>query len=146
MKFLEKFPWLAKMDKQKWVVILLVGILLLVIALPTEKKSPSLSPELPVEQEEESDYETQLERRLVELLEQMEGVGNVDVMITLEEAKEDGFYQNADKLPEVRGVLVVAEGASDSVTRVKIYEAVQALFSIDAHKISIVEMGAQEAK
>ena len=39
---------------------------------------------------------------------------------------------------------MVAQGASDDQVRVAIYEAIQALFSVDAHKISIVEMGSQE--
>ena len=39
---------------------------------------------------------------------------------------------------------MVAQGASDDHVRVEIYEAIQALFSVDAHKISIVEMGSQE--
>ena len=41
---------------------------------------------------------------------------------------------------EVTGVLIVAEGADNSVTIQKIQEAVMALFQIDAHKIRIMKM------
>ena len=53
-------------------------------------------------------------------------------------------YETKVITPEIRGICIVAQGAGDDEVRVKIYQAVQALFSIEAHKISIVEMGAQE--
>lgn len=57
---------------------------------------------------------------------------------------QDAPYETKTIEPKIRGVCVVAEGASDNRTKVAIYEAIQALFSVDAHKISIVEMGSQE--
>lgn len=39
--------------------------------------------------------------------------------------------------PDIEGVVVVCEGGDNSVLTVKIKEAVQALFSIDAHKIVV---------
>ena len=123
-------------------------------------------------------YERQMEQRLEEIIGQMDGVGMVDVMITLEDKGErvvaqdvnrrtdtteqqeevrretsteestvfsgEVPYETKVKAPEIRGICIVAQGAENSETKVKIYEAVQALFSIEAHKISIVEMGAQE--
>ena len=49
-------------------------------------------------------------------------------------------------MTELEGIdfCVVAEGAQNAEVRVRIYQAVQALFSVEAHKISIVEMGSQE--
>ena len=41
---------------------------------------------------------------------------------------------------EVTGVLIVAEGADNSVTVRKIQEAVMALFQVDAHRIRIMKM------
>lgn len=71
----------------------LVGVLLLVIAMPSgspakigavpEKNKEMREPkeeDAPMEQE---DYTAYLERRLKEVLEQMEGVGEVSVMITV---------------------------------------------------------------
>jgi len=49
-----------------------------------------------------------------------------------------GLYGSAGN--EVTGVLIVAEGADNSVTVRKIQEAVMALFQIDAHKIRIMKM------
>ena len=39
--------------------------------------------------------------------------------------------------PDIEGVVVVCEGGDNSALTVKIKEAVQALFSIDAHKIVV---------
>lgn len=173
---------LRNMDKQKWIVCIMIGILLLVIALPVE----SGTGEKRVGDEEQNQegkmttgqYERQMEQRLEEIIGQMDGVGMVDVMITLEDEGErvvaqdvnrrtdtteqqeevrretsteestvfsgEVPYETKVKVPEIRGICIVAQGAENSETKVKIYEAVQALFSIEAHKISIVEMGAQE--
>lgn len=181
-KWLQKYKEiLCHMDKQKWIVCILIGALLLVIAIPVEPKEKKTSQEEQTEAQEQVSgdaYEKQMEKRLERLLGQMDGVGSVDVMITLEDdgasvvaqdvnrtsstakqgeetrqetsAEESTVYSGEEPYqmkhttPKVRGVCVVAQGAGNSETRVKIYEAVQALFSIEAHKISIVEMGVQE--
>lgn len=173
---------LSHMDKQKWIVCILIGILLLVIAIPvepTEGKLAGKETDLANEKEVTSGtYERQMEKRLEKIIGQMEGVGEVDVMITLEDEGESVVAQDVNKktetteqqeevrretsseestvfagetpyetkvkAPEIRGICIVAQGAGNSETKVKIYEAVQALFAIEAHKISIVEMGAQE--
>ncbi len=46
--------------------------------------------------------------------------------------------------PEVEGVLVVAEGADDSIVKKNISEAVQVLFGIDAHRIKVAKKKAEE--
>lgn len=70
---------------------------------------------------------TELERRLEAILEGMEGVGNVNVMITLQ--KDD----------TVEGVAIVAEGGDNAVTVRNITEVVQALFYVDSHKIKVIK-------
>jgi stage III sporulation protein AG len=42
--------------------------------------------------------------------------------------------------PEVKGILVVAEGAGNVSIKNKIQETIEALFGLDAHKISIMKM------
>lgn len=147
-KWLEKYKSiLGRMDRQKWIVCILFGVLLLVIAIPVEPKTGASSKkkvETSEADEALDEYESQMEKRLEHLLEQMDGVGKVDVMIYSGASDDEEHYITQQKTPEVRGICVVAEGAGDSETRVKIYNAIQALFSIDAHKISIVEMGVQE--
>lgn len=79
----EKF---LKIPKQRWFLFLLLGILLLVIAIPvpkTEKNSVSLTGDGErVSAGTVQDTVTDMERRLENILRSMEGAGEVKVMIT----------------------------------------------------------------
>ena len=97
-------------------ILLLFGILLLVISIPTEEK-----------QSYREDTGTDLEKRLTNVLEKMEGVGKVQVMVT---------YQKDDN---VEGVVVVAEGGNNAVVIRNVTEVVQALFHVDSHKIKVIK-------
>ncbi len=103
--------WFKEKNLKKWfqkdnlIILILMGVLLVIIALPTkdgkeaEENSPAGeeirseepsgsdagSPETAASDEE---YAGQLERRLREMLSQMEGVGRVRVMITLKSSQE----------------------------------------------------------
>lgn len=83
------------LNKKKWqgkeimIVLIIIGIILVVLAIPTEKKETEEEEQNVSVSEEEQGlerdrYEEQLEERLEEILFQMEGVGRVEVMITLE--------------------------------------------------------------
>ena len=126
------------MTKQQWIVILLLGLLLSVIALPVSKKSSTPKQTILMDNSTQSTDEIQssLERRLQNILENVEGVGEVKVMLMTEE--QQGIYRSGET--EVRGVLIAAEGASDPVVVQKIQQAVMALFQIEAHKIKIMKM------
>ena len=78
--------------KDQLLILLLSGILLVVIAIPTDggkKKAPPDSGGDPAEElktatgQEPDSYEKRQEERLKEALEKVEGVGEVEVMITL---------------------------------------------------------------
>lgn len=103
-----------KLSKNHLVIGLLVGILLLVIAIPTG------------EMQIQGEGGTDLENRLVRILEGMEGVGDVAVMITFSE----------DEV--VEGVAVVAEGGGNAIVIRNITEVVQALFDVETHKIKVI--------
>lgn len=49
-------------------------------------------------------------------------------------------YISSETYPEIRGVLVVAQGGGDPVLVQQIQEAVMALFHVDAHKIKVLKM------
>lgn len=103
-----------KLNKNHLLIGLLVGILMLVIAIPTG------------EMQIQNEYSTELEKRLVTILEGMEGVGKVTVMIT----------SSNDKT--VEGVAIVAEGGGNSVVIRNITEVVEALFDVETHKIKVI--------
>lgn len=108
--------------KNQWLILLLVGILLVVIAIPTKSGSEEKGV---VDSKNWSTSET--EQRLENILSQMQGIGEVHVMITYKQENE------------VEGVVVVAEGGEQGVTVQKITEVVRALFDVDSHKIKVID-------
>lgn len=122
----------------KYLIYGLIGILAIVILFPTEMPNKSDSQQEVVIEGQE------LETRLKRVLSQMEGVGEVEVMITTQSEKTSVFGEENNQ--EVSGVVVVAEGADNPNVNSQITEAVKALFSIDVHKISIVKMRSGEEK
>ena len=108
--------------KNQWLILLLVGILLVVIAIPTKSETEEKSV---VDSKNWSTSET--EQRLENILSQMKGIGEVHVMITYKQENE------------VEGVVVVAEGGEQGVTVQKITEVVRALFDVDSHKIKVID-------
>lgn len=108
--------------KNQWLILLLVGILLVVIAIPTKSGTEEKGV---VDSKNWSTSET--EQRLENILGQMQGIGEVHVMITYRQENE------------VEGVVVVAEGGEQGVTVQKITEVVRALFDVDSHKIKVID-------
>ncbi len=87
---------LKKAGPEKWIILVAVGILIVVLAIPTKEKPKEES--LPVIQNEEvesSSYEADLELKLAALLSKIDGVGAVNVMITLEESEEIVFQTDS---------------------------------------------------
>ncbi len=146
----------ALLEKKKWtgkdlmIVIIIIGVLIAVLFIPTGAKKENNFAEIQESVSEESftdtslEYEEELEQRLEEILSQMEGVGEVEVMITLKstsKTQSNSFTYTAQKsYPEVEGVFVVTQGGDNSSVNLAITEAIQALFGIDVHKIKIVKM------
>jgi len=123
----------------KYIVIILMGLLILVMCIPTGNKTAQML------EEEVETVEGELETRLEHVLSSMEDVGEVEVMITTEDNQERVFGTPSEG-QKVCGVVVVAEGAGSATVNARISEAVKALFSIDVHKISIVKMRSQEER
>ena len=123
----------------KYIIFILVGLLILVMCIPTGTSSGELK------QEEETVSNGDMERQLENVLSAMEGVGKVKVMITTENERSS-VYGTTDTGTKVCGVVVVAEGAGNATINKRITETVKALFSIDVHKISIVKMRSQEER
>lgn len=123
------------MGWRQWSVLLLLGLLLAVAAMPVsekEKRSGNGEEEVRAEQ-------TELEKKLEEVLSGAEGVGKVRViLVTGPENGGDGFYTQENN--KITGVLVSAEGADDPVTARNIQQAVMALFQVEAHKIKVMKM------
>lgn len=59
--------------------------------------------------------------------------------VVLSDGTGDTPYITREIMPEVEGVLVVAQGAGNSAVKQSIYQAVQALFGVPAHKIKVLK-------
>lgn len=128
-----------------------------------------------------AEYEQQYELRLREILEKIVGVGNVDVLVTIDSTEEKVVYQNARESeqitnerdsngatrhitdvsregeivlhevsggqdpivtktirPNLRGVIIVANGAENTVVKKMLFEAVQKGLNVPPSRISIL--------
>ena len=110
--------------KNTWMILLLVGVLLVVIAIPTKTESKKSTLDI---YNEDNQNETDMEKRLENLLRQMQGVGEVHTMITYREDKQ------------VEGIVIIADGGGDAIIVRNITEVVRALFDVDSHKIKVIE-------
>lgn len=90
------FHFPEKLKKDQLLILLLSGILLLVIAIPTGNKEPSTEKTTSVSEDEntgtdtliDQTYVNYLEQHLAETLSMIEGAGKVTVMITLKSSSE----------------------------------------------------------
>lgn len=82
-----------KPEKSDFLILVLVGILLLVIALPVGNKEEKEQEESPVGTADRAETQSasgeELERRLEDILSRIDGAGEVEVMITY---KDSGTY------------------------------------------------------
>jgi len=175
----------------KFMFLFTLGLLLLTLSkfftkAEYQQKENDFSQLQPIQQQEISidnqSYEEKLEKQLSELLSQVEGVGNVNVMIVLEDEtliepafnvidtektseekdneggvrtivekqrnqqvvliRKNGGEEEAMVLkktaPKIKGILIVAEGASSSSIREKIIKSTSTLLDIPTYKISVL--------
>lgn len=90
--------WLERIkgfQKDQWLIVILIGVLLFIIVLPTGKKEKNKEERVEEKEAETAAteeagraYEGWLEERLEEALGQMEGVGRIKVMVTLADSGE----------------------------------------------------------
>lgn len=138
--FIEKI--LNKKGKEKILIVLLIGILLMVIAIPVKDESKNNN-SFVGSQDTDNDmytnwlkdynsditsYSTFIEQKLKNILSKVEGVGEVNVMVKINEDES------------IEGVIVVAGGGGNGTVSASITSAIEALLGIPAHKIKVLKM------
>lgn len=91
---------------------------------------------------EETAMATEEEIRLEEILSQMKGVGDTNVMITYQNVEEPDtvFSSESNKNNrKVEGVIVASEGAGDIIIKSNIIDAVATVFDIPASNVVVFE-------
>ena len=134
------------------VIVLVVIVLVIVLSTFGEKDTQEKTAEVA--------YAQQLSAQLEEVLSQIEGAGNVKVMITVASEGETVLatetIENADgsvttqpilvggevvvleeKNPEITGVLIVADGANDLNVRFNLLEAAASVLNINQSIIKV---------
>ena len=79
---------LKKLTKKQMLILLLCGALLMIIAIPAEKKDENTNQTGISAENDSTAYIQYLEQELEQMLSQMEGAGEVSCMLTLSESAE----------------------------------------------------------
>ena len=181
-KYLEKL--LYSKEKTKYILIIgMVGILLISIStlLPKNSNDKNMCGESKNLNLSTEAYVQQLEQKINSMISQIEGVGNSEVVITLENGVEN-VYANSErktsdsnenasgkqtnrnntqhdvvivdgsggkqalivtqKEPSVKGVVVVCEGADNSLIVKRVSDAVTKSLDIKTNRVSVVKRAA----
>ena len=108
-------------EHKKIIIVVLLIVLLIGAVYLIDKSKNAASTSV------ENYSKSQAELKLIEILSNIEGVGNTDVMIN----ENDG---------EILGVVIVCEGAKNIMTRNNILNAVSTALNIDKKIIAIYSM------
>lgn len=138
---------LRSMGPGQWIILLLLGLLLAVAAMPVSDQTHQDQTQKSLFSDTVGGKETgtiqveksRLEEKLEALLESVEGVGKVQVIVMSDENNETQAFSRSNAV-QVTGVLVSAEGGGDPVVVKNIQEAVMSLFQLEAHKIKVMKM------
>ncbi len=152
--------WLSFLDKsrnkQTLVTVLIIGIVLMLAAGSFSHDDAPVNTGAYIDSDE---YCRSLESKLKNILSEMKGVGDVSVMITLENRntvdisvknqsgeavlKRTGSTEEpvvtGELYPEIKGVVIAAQGAWDPDISEKIYYAAKAALDIGGSKIAVIE-------
>lgn len=137
---------LLQLNKEKIIFLFCAGLLLFVLALPSEKEEKTEPADLLVsygntDNEKEEmirSCEEMLELRVQNILQGVEGVGEVEVMVALKGEETVSMFDE-EPAQEVLGIIISADGGGSSVVKAEISEAMEALFGLPSHKIKVLK-------
>lgn len=162
--------WIKKRNKSDFVVLILLGVMVMIVAMPTGAKQSQKETQTQEQKGQQLQTEDSYKEQLKELLEHMDGVGKTRVMLTFSDEGTDQLDKNVTKdgnkkeettvvydtgdtrqpyvicrqMPKIEGVVVVAQGGGNAKTVTEISNAVMSLFPVEAHKVVVVKMSVQE--
>lgn len=119
---------LNKTKRDKIFIVILAGVLMMVIAMPTKSSSSKAVTSGSIYSDSSGDYDLTLGKELEEMLGNIEGVGTVKVLLKTSDERE------------VTGVMVVCEGGDDKNLVAYITDAINGLLGVPVHKIKVMKM------
>lgn len=162
---------ILKDEKKRINLLVCVGVAgMLMLALSEWKPQENLLSDAKAKEPvaaSQTDYAAQLQQQLCELISHVEGVGKVEVMVTLACEEEnvyatdsqtatDGSYSVSHVIlgdgglvetvqtPQVLGVAVVCEGGGDAAVQNRVSELITALTGVRSNHITVAQMAATE--
>lgn len=92
------------------------------------------------------EYSEQLKTQLLDIVSQIDGVGEVKVFLTMDNTGENVYLSNSDTKtksiePTVRGVVIVCDGGDDPIIVDRVLGAVTRSLSVSSDKVYITKLG-----
>ncbi len=92
------------------------------------------------------EYSAQLKEQLLDIVSQIDGVGEVKVFLTMDNSGENVYLTNSDTKtksiePTVRGVVIVCDGGDDPVVIDRVMGAVTRSLSVSSDRVYITKLG-----
>ena len=152
-----KFALLEKyMSKNKGVTLVALGVIIGLLLLFIDKNGLNPSPTIP-NQGDSYSYTEELESRLERMINNIDGVSDTSVMITLKSSSEVIYAldkeENREKhvivdnepvyvkeyVPEIEGVAVICKGGNSAIVIEKVTELLSSLLGIYSNHIYVTD-------
>lgn len=96
------------------------------------------------DQGQAEEYAARTEARLLEIVSQISGVGDVKIFLTMDNSGENVYLKNSDTKtisiePKVRGVVIVCDGGDDPLVISRVLDAVTKALNISSDKVCITK-------
>ena len=139
-----RFKWLEKIKNVKHIEIIVIAIFLVVLLLiyfstPRSKSNSNATikenTELTITR-----YIDNLEADLENTISKIRGVGNVNVLITLnlDNASIENDVIKTATFPKIKGIVIVASGVDNTSVKMNILRAVEAVVDISSGSVEIL--------
>ena len=137
------FKWFEKLKKVKHIEIYIAIIFIVIILLvymSSFKSNSKTNSTTTTNDMSITAYIDNLENSLEEILSSIGGVSNVKVLITLDinKAEVEDSQITLNEFPPIRGVIVTAKGVNNTMAKMKVLEAIQAVIDITNGNIQIL--------
>ena len=138
LKFFDKLKKVKHIEI--YIAIIFIVIILLIYLSNFSNKSKTENQSSKYSDSSISAYISDMETNLEGILSNIGGVSNVKVMITLDMSKAEVADSKItlNSFPPIKGVIVTAKGLSNTATKLKVLQAVEAVLDITSGNIEIL--------
>lgn len=92
-----------------------------------------------------NEYKTSLQEELKQILYKIDGVGEVEVLLTIENSVEGVYLENNSTKtkeiePVIRGVVIACQGGDDPVITQRVFNAVTKALNVSSAKVCVTKL------